>query len=93
MQFARDFGGAAYATVDELCADPSVDAVYVATPHQFHAEHAVAAAAHRKHMLVEKPMALTLVECATMIDAARAARRAADRRPQPQLRRAVPAGP
>jgi phthalate 4,5-cis-dihydrodiol dehydrogenase len=73
VQFAQDFGGAAYATVHELCADPAVDAVYVATPHQFHAEHVVAAAGHRKHILVEKPMALTLVECATMIDAARAA--------------------
>ena len=72
-QFARDFGGATYGTVAELCADPVVDAVYLGTPHQFHAEHVVAAAAHRKHILVEKPMALTLSECATMIDAARAA--------------------
>lgn len=72
-QFAQDFGGATYATVGELCADPSVDAVYLATPHQFHAEHVVVAAAHRKHILVEKPMAVTLAECATMIDAADAA--------------------
>jgi len=72
-QFAQDFGGATYATVGELCADPSVDAVYLATPHQFHAEHVVAAAAQRKHVLVEKPMAVTLAECATMIDAADAA--------------------
>src|SRR2546430_16530703 len=39
-QFERDFGGRAYATVDELCADRDVDALYVATPHQFHAAHA-----------------------------------------------------
>src|SRR4030095_14570525 len=32
-QFEQDFGGATYASVDELCADPTVDAVYVATPH------------------------------------------------------------
>jgi phthalate 4,5-cis-dihydrodiol dehydrogenase len=72
-QFAQDFGGAAYATVAELCADPAVDAVYLATPHQFHAEHVAVAAAHRKHILVEKPMAVTLAECTTMIDAAQAA--------------------
>jgi phthalate 4,5-cis-dihydrodiol dehydrogenase len=72
-QFEQDFGGATYASVGELCADPTVDAVYVATPHQFHAEHVVVAATHRKHILVEKPMAVTLSECTTMVDAARAA--------------------
>ena len=72
-QFKQDFGGPAYATVDELCRDPDVDAIYIATPHQFHAEHVVAAANNGKHVLVEKPMALTLEECATMIAAARTA--------------------
>jgi phthalate 4,5-cis-dihydrodiol dehydrogenase len=74
-QFTKDFGGRAYATVDELCTDPAVDVVYVATPHQLHAEHARLAFAGGKHALVEKPMALTLEECRSMIDAARAARR------------------
>ncbi|MEO8752874.1 MAG: Gfo/Idh/MocA family oxidoreductase [Casimicrobiaceae bacterium] len=72
-QFVQDFGGRAHTTVDALCADPDVEVVYLATPHQFHAEHVVAAARHGKHILVEKPMALTLAECATMIAAARAA--------------------
>ena len=74
-QFASDFGGRAYATVEELCADPAVDVVYVATPHQFHAAHARLAFAAGKHALVEKPMALTLDECRAMIEAARAAQR------------------
>ena len=74
-QFERDFGGRAYATVDELCADRDVDALYVATPHQFHAAHARLAFAAGKHALVEKPMALTLEECRAMIDAAQAAHR------------------
>jgi phthalate 4,5-cis-dihydrodiol dehydrogenase len=70
-QFEAEFGGRAYASVEALCTDPGVDAVYVATPHQFHAEHVVAAARCGKHVLVEKPMALTLSECETMIEAAR----------------------
>jgi len=74
-QFQRDYGGRAYPTVEALCADPAVEVVYVATPHQFHAEHARLAFAGGKHALVEKPMALTLDECRSMIDAARAASR------------------
>src|SRR5512141_34528 len=69
-QFVRDFGGRTYADFRALCDDPDVDAIYIATPHQFHAEHVVAAAARGKHVLVEKPMAVTLSECATMIEAA-----------------------
>src|SRR5205807_5689181 len=74
-QFGKDFGGRAYATVQELCADSAVDVVYVATPHQFHAEHARLAFAAGKHALIEKPMALTLNECRAMVNAARAAGR------------------
>ena len=74
-QFMADFGGRAYASVEELCADTGVDVVYVATPHQFHSVHARLAFAAGKHALVEKPMALTLDECRAMIDAARAAKR------------------
>jgi phthalate 4,5-cis-dihydrodiol dehydrogenase len=74
-QFQRDFGGRAHASVQELCAEPAVEAIYIATPHQFHAEHARLAFAAGKHALVEKPMALTLAECRAMVDAARAAGR------------------
>jgi len=68
--FERDFGATSYESVASLCADESVEAVYVATPHQLHAEHAIAAAARGKHVLVEKPMALSLDEAGTMIAAA-----------------------
>ena len=74
-QFKTDFGGNAYPTVEELCADPAVEVVYIATPHQFHAEHARLAFAAGKHALVEKPMALTLDECRAMVDAAKKAKR------------------
>jgi phthalate 4,5-cis-dihydrodiol dehydrogenase len=70
-RFASDFAARAYATVEELCADRDVEIVYVATPHQLHAQHANLAAQNGKHLLVEKPMALTLDDCATMIVAAK----------------------
>jgi phthalate 4,5-cis-dihydrodiol dehydrogenase len=73
QRFADDFGAKSYETVEELCADPMVEAVYVATPHQFHAQHAALAARHGKHLLIEKPIALTLDECTAMIEAVRRA--------------------
>jgi phthalate 4,5-cis-dihydrodiol dehydrogenase len=69
-RFAADFGARVYASVDELCADERVEVVYVATPHQHHAAHVALAAAHGRHVLVEKPIAITLEECRRMIDAA-----------------------
>ncbi len=72
-RFADEFSANAYDTVVALCADPAVDAVYVATPHQFHREHATQAARAGKHLLIEKPMALTIEDCAAIVDAARRA--------------------
>jgi phthalate 4,5-cis-dihydrodiol dehydrogenase len=72
-QFAREFAAPAYRSVAELCVDPRVEVVYVATPHHLHAGHVAAAAAAGKHVLVEKPMAITLEECRAMIAAARQA--------------------
>jgi phthalate 4,5-cis-dihydrodiol dehydrogenase len=69
-QFASEFGGAAYSAAEDLAADPHVDAVYISTPHQFHAANAIAAAAAGKHAIVEKPMALTLNDCRRMVEAA-----------------------
>jgi phthalate 4,5-cis-dihydrodiol dehydrogenase len=72
-RFRQDCGGRTFHSVEQLCADRSIDVVYVATPHELHAQHARLAAAAGKHVLVEKPMALTLEECRSMIDAARRA--------------------
>ncbi|WP_213738831.1 Gfo/Idh/MocA family oxidoreductase [Bradyrhizobium sp. dw_411] len=72
-RFAEEFGAKVYADAEALCADPAVQAVYVASPHQFHVEHVKLAAAHGKHVLVEKPMALTTDDCLEMIAAAKAA--------------------
>ena len=67
--FARDHNARAYADVRMLVADPAVQVVYIATPHQFHAPHAILAAEHGKHIILEKPMALTLADCDTIIAA------------------------
>lgn len=73
QQFENDFGTPAHESVEALCADPRVEVVYVASPHQFHAAHVATAAAHGKHVMVEKPMALTLDDCTAMVDATRRA--------------------
>jgi myo-inositol 2-dehydrogenase / D-chiro-inositol 1-dehydrogenase len=67
--------GDAYATSDAAAAfsDPQVDAVVISTWHDTHANLAKAAAAAGKHILLEKPMALTLQEC---LEIARAAQQA-----------------
>jgi phthalate 4,5-cis-dihydrodiol dehydrogenase len=70
-QFTAEFGGKAYESVAELCDDAAVEAVYVATPHQHHAEHAIAAASRGKHVLVEKPMAISMAQGEAMVAAAR----------------------
>lgn len=72
-RFEADFGGATFLNAEALCASGNVDAVYIATPHQCHADDVETAAAHGLHAIVEKPMALTLAECERMIAAARTA--------------------
>jgi len=72
-QFEKDFNAPTYGSAQALCTDPNVQAIYVASPHQFHADHVCLAAAHGKHVLVEKPMALSLDECTRMMDACRSA--------------------
>ena len=55
QQFATRFGiKNAHPSYEALCADPEVDAIYVATPHPMHAENARLALNAGKHVLVEK---------------------------------------
>jgi phthalate 4,5-cis-dihydrodiol dehydrogenase len=70
QKFRQTYQGETYTSVEELCASPSVDAVYIATPNQLHAQHAITAAEHKKHIIVEKPMALSIAECEAMNEAA-----------------------
>ena len=68
--FQQKYGGRAYGSVEELCADPDVDVIWVATPNQFHCQHTIMAADRGKHVICTKPMALTLDECERMCLAA-----------------------
>ncbi|MCK2216072.1 Gfo/Idh/MocA family oxidoreductase [Actinomadura sp. ATCC 31491] len=63
----------AHGSYEQLCADPAVDAVYVATPHAQHLQVAEAAIAHGKAVLCEKPLAATVEDAATMVRLAREA--------------------
>jgi predicted dehydrogenase len=68
--FAREFGARKhYAQWRDMLADPEIDAVYVATPLDVHAEQTIAAAKAGKHVLCEKPMAMTVAECDRVIAA------------------------
>lgn len=72
--FEKTFGGKAHSTAEDVCADPLVEWVYIATPHQLHAEHVELAARYGKSALVEKPMAISLEECSRMIEACEGAK-------------------
>lgn len=65
-RFAQEFEAEAFESVEEMCQSPNVDAIYVATPHELHAEHAIVALQNRKHVIVEKPMALSLEDAEWM---------------------------
>jgi predicted dehydrogenase len=60
---------------NELLRRTDIDALVITTPHHLHAEEALAAFAQGKHVLVEKPMATSTVDCRRMIDAAAASKR------------------
>jgi len=66
---------AGYATDDLFLQDTDIDAVFVTSPNYLHCNHAEAALAAGKHVLVEKPMAINVAECESMISAANAADR------------------
>lgn len=62
-EYGREFGGAlSFGSYAEACASPEVDAVIDCTPPSLHLENGRAAAAHGKHLLVEKPVARSVAE-------------------------------
>ena len=61
-----------YESLDELLADPSVHVVHVTSPNQLHHDHVVAILAAGRHVVCEKPLAMTSAESAELVDLARA---------------------
>jgi predicted dehydrogenase len=71
-RFRQDFSDAdSYEDAAKLCASRNVDLVYIATPNRFHAEHAAMALENKKHVLIEKPMAIDIAGAEQMIATAK----------------------
>jgi phthalate 4,5-cis-dihydrodiol dehydrogenase len=68
--FQEKYGAKTYTSIEALCDDPDIDAVWIATPNTFHCPHVILAAERGKHVIVEKPMAISLAEAERMIEAA-----------------------
>lgn len=64
-----------YANFDSIRDNPDIDIVYVCLPNALHAEYTIRAAKAGKHVMCEKPMAVSVAECEAMIAACRAANR------------------
>lgn len=71
---ARDYGiETVFATAEELCASPDVDAVFIASPDACHMHDSLLAFEHSKPVLCEKPLAMSVAEVEQMLAAARKA--------------------
>ncbi|HEY2586288.1 MAG TPA: Gfo/Idh/MocA family oxidoreductase [Tepidisphaeraceae bacterium] len=63
----------AYTDYEAMLADPEIDVIDICTPHPFHAEQAIAAARAGKHLIIEKPIALSYEDAVRVRDAVRRA--------------------
>ena len=71
--FASEYPCTAHGSYAALCADTQVDAIYIASPHTNHREHALLAISQGKSLLIEKPFCVNAREAGEVIAAARAA--------------------
>ena len=69
-ELAKKYGGKAFTSYEELLADETIEAVSICAANHVHAEITIAALKAGKHVLCEKPMAVTLAECEAMVAAA-----------------------
>lgn len=74
-QMAQKFGGSVYASMEDMFADASIDAVSICVANAYHASATIKALEAGKHVLCEKPMATTLADCEEMLAAAQKAGR------------------
>jgi phthalate 4,5-cis-dihydrodiol dehydrogenase len=70
QRLQEEFGIKTFLSAEALCEQPDVDVVWVASPNHLHAEHVLAATERGKHVIVSKPMAVTLDEAEAMNAAA-----------------------
>jgi predicted dehydrogenase len=68
--FARKYGGRGMGSMEELLGSGDVDALVITVPNSQHAEQVILALEKKKHVFVEKPMALSVEECRRMNEAA-----------------------
>jgi phthalate 4,5-cis-dihydrodiol dehydrogenase len=73
-RFGQEYGISTYASMDEMLNASGLDAVYIASPHQFHCEHVLKASARGVHIIVEKPLTLDLGDAQRMVDAVKKAK-------------------
>lgn len=68
-RLVSNYGGKAYETLEQMLADPQIDIVTICTPSGAHLDPALAAAAAGKHLIIEKPLEITLERCDAIIHA------------------------
>jgi phthalate 4,5-cis-dihydrodiol dehydrogenase len=69
--FGKDYGIPTYESLLAMLENAELDAVYIASPHEFHCEQVVLAAEHGKHIIVEKPLTLVDADAKQMVEAVR----------------------
>ncbi|OMP65717.1 hypothetical protein BTO28_15740 [Domibacillus epiphyticus] len=69
-KFAHDYNADYHLSVEDLCRSEQVDAVYIASPTELHVEHVQIATHFKKHIIVEKPLAVSVEEADLLIHAA-----------------------
>src|SRR5438477_10543839 len=68
--FKEKHGAQVYSSIEALCNDPDIDTVWIATPNTFHWPHMILAAERGRHVILDKPIAISLAGAERMLDAA-----------------------
>ncbi len=68
-RFGKDYGIPVFATLGEMISAVGPEAVYIASPHQYHADNVIEVASHGIHAIVEKPLTISLDDAQLMVDA------------------------